>query len=457
MKGTATANESAAHCHRRRSGLGGSATVCRTSVLHACVGVLSLRTRGAARSACRSIARIPASAAPPSRSPPCGDDTAAVARHDRRESRRSRCPVIGSPEAPYVRNSRHSLDRRDLLLVDPRGTGRSGVIACKTWRTSFAYATGEQGSWPHRSCGRELGARAACTAAAVADDIEACARCAGLQRLDPLGDHGTFLMPRVCPTPPRARPLDRPERRARSPSIRGATASPQRSGEFASPCACTRACNGDAVLRDVERLATRPQPAGLLHARRAGDRVRTRPRRGALAELVFTRRGCGRLRPDSRRCRERACRRLTPRSSDCCRTGRSRTPSASATSFLSYAQNLATNCHDYPRSYADAPQQARIRQGAKGDRPARVLALLAERLDADEPRGRTVPRLAERPSARSLAHRQLAARRSGASCRRTRRQHAELRRAAGRRPFAHTTFVEIPNAGQRLQRIAPAP
>src|SRR4051794_4283838 len=81
----------------------------------------------------------------------------------------------------------------DLLLIDPRGIGRSGPIRCglaaaPPTRESFTRAIGE--------CGRALGVRArGYTSAATADDIDAVRAHLGIRRLDLLGEsYGTYLM-----------------------------------------------------------------------------------------------------------------------------------------------------------------------------------------------------------------------------------------------------------------------
>src|SRR3954454_19877085 len=85
------------------------------------------------------------------------------------------------------------LTDHDLLLIDPRGIGRSGPIRCglataPPTRDSFTRAIGE--------CGRSLGVQArGYTSAATADDIDAVRAHLGIRRLDLLGEsYGTYLM-----------------------------------------------------------------------------------------------------------------------------------------------------------------------------------------------------------------------------------------------------------------------
>ncbi len=86
-------------------------------------------------------------------------------------------------------------ERRDLLLIDPRGTGRSGQVACP----SLATADPLKLDLPQIGalCGADLGSRAGLYgSAAAADDIDAVRAALGLGKLDLWGDsYGTFLMP----------------------------------------------------------------------------------------------------------------------------------------------------------------------------------------------------------------------------------------------------------------------
>ncbi|MGZ4229592.1 MAG: alpha/beta fold hydrolase, partial [Solirubrobacteraceae bacterium] len=88
--------------------------------------------------------------------------------------------------------------RRDLLLIDVRGTGQSGPLTCPTLT---AQAARDPLSLDERDlarlCGADLGARAALyDTAAAADDIDAVRAALGLDKLDLWGDsYGTFLMP----------------------------------------------------------------------------------------------------------------------------------------------------------------------------------------------------------------------------------------------------------------------
>ena len=84
---------------------------------------------------------------------------------------------------------------RDLLFIDPRGTGQSGALSCPSLGSqdplSLNYTV------VGKVCGPDLGPRAGLYgSAAVADDIDAVRAALGLHKLDLWGDsYGTFLMP----------------------------------------------------------------------------------------------------------------------------------------------------------------------------------------------------------------------------------------------------------------------
>ena len=81
----------------------------------------------------------------------------------------------------------------DLLLIDPRGTGRSDPIQCGV---ASLPATRDGLTRAVARCGRSLGVRArGYTSAATADDIDAVRAHLRLPRLDLLGEsYGTYLM-----------------------------------------------------------------------------------------------------------------------------------------------------------------------------------------------------------------------------------------------------------------------
>jgi pimeloyl-ACP methyl ester carboxylesterase len=90
------------------------------------------------------------------------------------------------------------LDRRDLLLVDPRGTGRSGAIACSALANiaPLLFMPHERLNAAVGACGREPGPRAGLYgSAAVADDFDAVRAALGVDRVDLWGkSYGVYLM-----------------------------------------------------------------------------------------------------------------------------------------------------------------------------------------------------------------------------------------------------------------------
>ena len=152
-------------------------------------------------------------------------------------------------------------DRRDLLLIDPRGTGRSDPISCRAFddvavhfapRASYIAATG--------ACGRELGARARhYGSVTVADDYDAVRAALGLEKVDFWGDsygtnlatvyaarHGDHLRSIVLSG---AFPTDF-DPYGRDQLVAGKRA-------IGLVCARTKACRADAVMDDLAAVASR--------------------------------------------------------------------------------------------------------------------------------------------------------------------------------------------------------
>lgn len=90
----------------------------------------------------------------------------------------------------YVRLFTPLRDRRDILIVDLRGTGTSGAIDCKGLQTTPDFTPANLAA-----CGRQLGRRAQLYgSAAAADDVAAVLDALGLAKVDYYGDsYGTFL------------------------------------------------------------------------------------------------------------------------------------------------------------------------------------------------------------------------------------------------------------------------
>ncbi len=265
--------------------------------------------------------------------------------------------------APVRRELAPLLEHRDLLLVDPRGTGRSDALHCRGERdTGLAFAAHDAFVRAIGDCGRRLGPRARMYgSAAVADDFEAVRSELGIDTLDVWGEsYGTYLMTIFASRHPAhvrsivlsgAYPIDfDPWGRDRLAAARRA---------IVLICARTRTCRGTIVLDDLTHVAAR------LRHRPVRFTVGLRDHRypvvldeGALAELVYAQgdpRLLGRV----------------PRAVAAARTGdlhplqrllgeqrRARAALISdpaAAALFSVAQGFATECHDYPRafSYAD--------------------------------------------------------------------------------------------------------
>ncbi len=280
-----------------------------------------------------------------------------------------------------------------MLLVDPRGTGRSDAHQLP----ARSAMSGSRSPPAHGSlaavgaCGRELGSRAGLYGtAAVADDFEAVRAALGLENLDLWGDsYGTYLMPIYAARHPAhvrsmvlsgAAPLEfDPWGRDRLGAARRA---------IRLVCARTGACRGKAVLRDVERLAARlrrnPVPMRFIARRPA----LLRPlRRGRAGRALVRRRGAAwsmAALPAAVASALAGDRAPLRRLAETLRARFSATAIADP-SITNFAQNFATACHDYPRefSYADSPaaRRAAYERGARGDRSARVLSVLSGRLD----------------------------------------------------------------------------
>jgi pimeloyl-ACP methyl ester carboxylesterase len=152
------------------------------------------------------------------------------------------------------------LDRRDLLLIDPRGTGRSDPLSCPALATSDTVFEGiEAQRRAIGACGRQLGARVRDYGTnAVADDVDDVRKALDLKDLDLLGvSYGTYLMTVYAQRHPS---------HVASVVLAGAYAVNQDPSEAqaatalrkAIPLVCRRskACDGPAVLRDLARLAT---------------------------------------------------------------------------------------------------------------------------------------------------------------------------------------------------------
>ncbi|MGW8327662.1 alpha/beta fold hydrolase [Streptomyces sp. NPDC055897] len=185
------------------------------------------------------------------------------------------------------------LDDHDLLLVDPRGTGRSERMPCGVTDAEYRFGTREQQRDAVARCARTLGPRAqGLTTAATADDIDAVRARLAVPQLTLYGlSYGTYLMPVYA---------NRHPERVRSIVLSGAY--PHDFDPLARPSAqavslalhriCERsvpkACDGEKAVRDLATTAARLRACPLTVAISADGRTyRERFTEGKLANLLY--------------------------------------------------------------------------------------------------------------------------------------------------------------------------
>ena len=174
-------------------------------------------------------------------------------------------PNIGGPGQAVIANAGFYLRPlaalrrdRDLLLIDPRGTGQSEAVTCPSLAHHDPLSldlTTIAGL-----CGRDLGARSGLYGSgAVADDIDAVRAALGLDKLDLWGDsYGTFLMPVYAahyPQHVRSAVLDGAFPIAFDPWGRDILRGVRR--VIGLVCRRTHRCSGQHVLSGLARLARR--------------------------------------------------------------------------------------------------------------------------------------------------------------------------------------------------------
>jgi pimeloyl-ACP methyl ester carboxylesterase len=349
------------------------------------------------------------------------------------------------------------LDRRDLLIVDPRGTGRSGALRCQALDAGVAVAPRAGFVAAVGACGRELGSRASLYgSAAVADDVETVRATLHLDRFDLWGaSYGTYLMQVYAARHPE---------HIRSIVLSGAY--PIRFDPWGLDrlraarraiglvCARTRACSGDAVLRDIGDVAARLRRRPLTFSIVAGERrFPVRLDEPALAALVYTNGDAqlfGTLPAAAARGRAGD---LAPlqRLLQASLLAKATLFERRMASLISPAQSFATQCHDYPRTFslADRPaarraayKQALTAIGRRAFRPFSPAAWTSAGFEATDtciewPAARiSATPLATMPDVPVLVL-------SGDL-------DANTPSSAGRhvaRQFPRATFAEIPNAG----------
>ena len=264
--------------------------------------------QGVALTACKEVpkalhARCGSITVPIDRADPgLGTTSVAFALVPRRDRARGSLGTIVGPGGPgtslidkagqVVAPFAPLMDRRDLVLVDPRGTGRSSPIACRSLAgVALGFTPPPQMSAAIGACGRELGPRVGAYGnASVADDLDAVRAALGIERLDLFGaSYGTYFMTVYAGRHPehvRSIVLDAGYPIAYDAWGLDKLAAARRGVRLV--CARTHACRGSAVLADLARLATRLRRHPVAFTTRAGDRrLRLRIDENALAIAVY--------------------------------------------------------------------------------------------------------------------------------------------------------------------------
>ena len=188
-------------------------------------------------------------------------------------------PALAQQPQAFLPQFGAILDTRDVLLMDPRGTGGSGPRRCQALSITSIPSVRSQLVDAVAACGRELGTDPRFyTTAATADDLDAVRAHLGIDKLDLLGEsYGTYLMTVYAQRHPErvhsiilssAMPLDLDMwQRSNAQAMRRAIdLMCQRSGGK---------CDGNQVLADLgnlaERLHTRPVPYNAPDGQRTMD------------------------------------------------------------------------------------------------------------------------------------------------------------------------------------------
>jgi pimeloyl-ACP methyl ester carboxylesterase len=349
---------------------GASAAPARAAELAKCSGLPEVP-----RARCGSV-RVPLDRA----NPAFGTTKVAFALVPRRDTARPALPtlVVSGPDAllavaPYTQGLAPLGERRDLLFVDFRGAGRSGALACRALRgAALGFVSRERYVAAVGACGRQLGPRAGLYGtAAAADDIDAVRAALGHDRLVLWGtSFSTYLMTVYAARHPErvhsivlsgAYPINfDPWARDRLGAARRA---------IRLVCVRTRSCRGEAVLRDIARLAARLRRHPVAFTVRAGAHsFRARLDEAAFASVFYTGGNAATFGRIPAVVASALAGDLAPlqRLVEADRLG----IAAFYGGDISAAQEYATQCHDYPRSFAYADTPAARRDAYVGARAA---------------------------------------------------------------------------------------
>ncbi len=276
--------------------------------------------------------------------------------------------VVNETGAAYAELFKPVLKRRDLLLMDPRGSGRSGAVQvqCKALEDpTWFLGSREQKLTRFGRCGRQLGAKVGYYGtAAIADDLDQIRASLGVPKLDLHGDsYGTYLMPVYA---------ERHPDHVRSVVMSGAypvnfdplyrdNAGAVRRG-IALVCARSKKCTATTALRDLTALATRLRTRpGTARVVFEGKSYPVAIDERHLADIVYDAFQSGSLPAELRVLRAAAAARrgdlapVTRLIIDGLRDGATLLASQQRLGNNLFATFQVTACHDYPRvfDYAD--------------------------------------------------------------------------------------------------------
>ncbi|NIZ91373.1 alpha/beta hydrolase [Kineococcus rubinsiae] len=261
------------------------------------------------------------------------------------------------------------VDRRDVLLIDPRGVGRSDAITCAALEgPDDTFGTLAQQRAAIGACGEQLGDRVGDYGTnAVADDVDAVRASLGIDDLDLLGlSYGTYLMPVYAQRhPEHVRTLSLAGAYSVNDDPTGAVGAAAFRRAVELTCENLGSCSGDVVLADLASLATQlrthPESVDVPFEGAAHHVVLDEWRLASVAGRVFS------SVPDPEGLQALAGAAASARTGDLAPLREFVTASLTATAeiassgaeVVSVAQSWATTCHDYLRSfdYSDSPAE----------------------------------------------------------------------------------------------------